>query len=47
MQSLSEETNKDIYGEVFTDSIGKEGTKRRFILQNDEINIDTIHGSMK
>ena len=27
MQSLSEETKKDIYGEVFTDSIGKKGTK--------------------
>lgn len=27
MQSLSEETNLDIYGEVYTDSIGKKGTK--------------------
>ena len=28
MESLSEETKKDIFGEVYTDSIGKEGTKR-------------------
>jgi ABC-type Zn uptake system ZnuABC Zn-binding protein ZnuA len=27
MESLSEETKKDIFGEVYTDSIGKEGTK--------------------
>ena len=47
MQSLSEETNKDIYGEVFTDSIGKEGTKGDSYYKMMKSNIDTIHGSMK
>ncbi len=36
MESLSEETKKDIFGEVYTDSIGKEGTKGDSS-QNDEI----------
>lgn len=47
MQSLSEETNKDIYGEVFTDSIGKKGTKGDSYYKMMKSNIDTIHGSMK
>jgi len=47
MQSLSEETKKDIYGEVFTDSIGKEGTKGDSYYKMMKSNIDTIHGSMK
>ena len=47
MQSLSEETNKDIYGEVFTDSIGKEGTKGDSYYKMMKSNIETIHGSMK
>ena len=32
MQSLSEETNLDIYGEVYTDSIGKKALKEIHIL---------------
>ena len=46
MQSLSEETNKDIYGEVFTDSIGKkeEGDSYYNMMK---YNIDIIHNSMK
>ncbi|WP_229346783.1 manganese ABC transporter substrate-binding lipoprotein MntC [Staphylococcus capitis] len=47
MQSLSEETNKDIYGEVFTDSIGKKGTKGDSYYKMMKSNIETIHGSMK
>jgi len=47
MQSLSEETNKDIYGEVFTDSRGKEGTKGDSYYKMMKSNIETIHGSMK
>ena len=47
MQSLSEETKKDIYGEVFTDSIGKKGTKGDSYYKMMKSNIDTIHGSMK
>lgn len=47
MQSLSEETKKDIYGEVYTDSIGKDGTKGDSYYKMMKSNIDTIHGSMK
>lgn len=47
MQSLSEETKKDIYGEVFTDSIGKKGSKGDSYYDMMKENIETIHGSMK
>ncbi len=47
MQSLSEETNKDIYGEVFTDSIGQEGSKGDSYYNMMKSNIDTVHGSME
>jgi len=47
MQSLSEETNKDIYGEVFTDSIGKKGSKGDSYYNMMKYNIDIIHNSMK
>lgn len=47
MQSLSEETHKDIYGEVYTDSIGKEGTKGDSYFKMMKSNIETVHGSMK
>ena len=47
MESLSEETHKDIYGEVFTDSIGKKGSKGDSYYKMMKSNIDTIHGSMK
>ncbi|SCS24466.1 manganese ABC transporter substrate-binding lipoprotein MntC [Staphylococcus caeli] len=47
MQSLSEETNKDIYGEVFTDSIGKKGSKGDSYYNMMKSNIETVHGSME
>lgn len=47
MQSLSEETNKDIYGEVFTDSIGQEGSKGDSYYNMMKSNIETVHGSME
>ncbi|MDW8553317.1 MULTISPECIES: zinc ABC transporter substrate-binding protein [Staphylococcus] len=47
MQSLSEETNLDIYGEVYTDSIGKEGTKGDSYYNMMKENIDIVHGSME
>lgn len=47
MESLSEETHKNIYGEVFTDSIGKKGSKGDSYYKMMKSNIDTIHGSMK
>ncbi|MCP8715077.1 manganese ABC transporter substrate-binding lipoprotein MntC [Staphylococcus arlettae] len=47
MDTLSEETKKDIYGEVFTDSIGEKGTKGDSYYKMMEANINTIHGSMK
>ena len=47
MESLSEETKKDIFGEVYTDSIGKEGTKGDSYYKMMKSNIDTVHGSMK
>ncbi|RIO45388.1 manganese ABC transporter substrate-binding lipoprotein MntC [Staphylococcus saprophyticus] len=47
MQSLSEETKKDIYGEVFTDSIGQEGSKGDSYYNMMKSNIETVHGSME
>ncbi|MDU9417036.1 zinc ABC transporter substrate-binding protein [Staphylococcus lloydii] len=47
MESLSEETKKDIYGEIFTDSIGKPGSKGDSYYKMMKYNIDTIHGSMQ
>ncbi|HDC6335790.1 TPA: metal ABC transporter substrate-binding protein [Staphylococcus aureus] len=47
MESLSEETKKDIFGEVYTDSIGKEGTKGDSYYKMMKSNIETVHGSMK
>lgn len=47
MESLSEETGRDIYGEVFTDSIGKKGSKGDSYYNMMKENIETIHGSMK
>ena len=47
MNSLTEETNKSIYGEVYTDSIGKEGTEGDSYYNMMKHNIKTIHGSMK
>ncbi|UQW81145.1 manganese ABC transporter substrate-binding lipoprotein MntC [Staphylococcus edaphicus] len=47
MQSLSEETKKDIYGEVYTDSIGQEGSKGDSYYNMMKSNIETIHGSME
>ncbi|RIM69975.1 manganese ABC transporter substrate-binding lipoprotein MntC [Staphylococcus xylosus] len=47
MQSLSEETNKDIYGEVYTDSIGQEGSKGDSYYNMMKSNIETVHGSME
>ncbi|MBB2508623.1 Manganese-binding lipoprotein MntA [Staphylococcus cohnii subsp. cohnii] len=47
MQSLSEETNLDIYGEVYTDSIGKKGSKVDSYFNMMQENINTVHGSME
>ncbi|MGE0974846.1 manganese ABC transporter substrate-binding lipoprotein MntC [Staphylococcus cohnii] len=47
MQSLSEETNLNIYGEVYTDSIGKKGTKGDSYFNMMQENINTVHGSME
>lgn len=47
MQSLSEETKKDIFGEVFTDSIGKKGSKGDSYYNMMKENIETVHGSME
>jgi ABC-type Zn uptake system ZnuABC Zn-binding protein ZnuA len=47
MEGLSEETKKDIYGEIFTDSIGKPGSKGDSYYKMMKYNIETIHGSMK
>src|SRR5699024_8115623 len=47
MKSLSEETNKDIYGEVFTDSIGEKGTRGDSYYNMMKENIKTVHGSME
>lgn len=47
MQSLSEETNLDIYGEVYTDSIGKKGSKGDSYFNMMQENINTVHGSME
>lgn len=47
MQSLSEETNLDIYGEVYTDSIGKKGTKGDSYFNMMQENINTVHSSME
>ncbi|WP_210140074.1 zinc ABC transporter substrate-binding protein [Staphylococcus sp. GDY8P112P] len=47
MQSLSEETNLDIYGEVYIDSIGKKGTKGDSYFNMMQENINTVHGSME
>jgi ABC-type Zn uptake system ZnuABC Zn-binding protein ZnuA len=47
MESLSEETGRDIYGEVFTDSIGKKGSKGDSYYNMMKENIETIHGSME
>ncbi len=42
MESLSEETKKDIFGEVYTDSIGKEGTKGDSYYKMMKSNIETV-----
>lgn len=47
MEGLSEETKKDIYGEIFTDSIGEKGSKGDSYYKMMKYNIETIHGSMK
>lgn len=47
MQSLSEETKKDIFGEVFTDSIGEKGSKGDSYYNMMKENIETVHGSME
>lgn len=47
MQSLSEETKKDIFGEVFTDSIGKKGSKGDSYYNMMKENIEKVHGSME
>ena len=47
MEGLSEETKKDIYGEIFTDSIGKPGSKGDSYYKMMKYNIETIHGSMQ
>ncbi|MBF7023497.1 manganese ABC transporter substrate-binding lipoprotein MntC [Staphylococcus kloosii] len=47
MEGLSEETKKDIYGEIFTDSIGKPGSKGDSYYKMMKYNIKTIHGSMQ
>ncbi|MEK4562604.1 zinc ABC transporter substrate-binding protein [Staphylococcus sp. FSL K6-3157] len=47
MQSLSEETKKDIIGEVFTDSIGEKGSKGDSYYNMMKENIETVHGSME
>src|SRR5699024_3827647 len=44
---ISEETNLDIYGEVYTDSIGKKGTKGDSYFNMMQENINTVHGSME
>lgn len=44
MNSLSEETDKSIYGEVFTDSIGEKGSKGDSYYKMMKHNIKTIHG---
>ena len=45
MNSLSEETDKSIYGEVFTDSIGEKGSKGDSYYKMMKHNIKTIHGT--
>src|SRR5699024_3762644 len=47
MQSLSEETNLDIYGEVYTDAIGKKDPKGDSYFNMMQENINTVHGSME
>jgi ABC-type Zn uptake system ZnuABC Zn-binding protein ZnuA len=47
MEGLSEETKKNIYGEIFTDSIGKPGSKGDSYYKMMKYNIETIHGSMQ
>lgn len=47
MQSLSEETNVPIAGEVYTDSIGKKGSKGDSYYKMMASNIETVHNSMK
>lgn len=47
MKSLSEETDKDIYGKVYTDSIDKKGTDGDSYYNMMKSNIDTVHKSMK
>ncbi|MBF7017744.1 manganese ABC transporter substrate-binding lipoprotein MntC [Staphylococcus durrellii] len=47
MEGLSEETKKDIYGEIYTDSIGKQGSEGDSYYKMMKYNIETIHGSMK
>ncbi|GEP85559.1 putative lipoprotein, AdhesinB family protein [Staphylococcus piscifermentans] len=47
MESLSEETDVPISGEVFTDSIGKKGSKGDSYYKMMESNIETVHNSMK
>ncbi|UXV34717.1 zinc ABC transporter substrate-binding protein [Staphylococcus sp. IVB6181] len=47
MKSLSEETGVPISGEVYTDSIGKKGSKGDSYYKMMESNIETVHKSMK
>ncbi|EKU50008.1 manganese ABC transporter substrate-binding lipoprotein MntC [Staphylococcus massiliensis] len=47
MKALGEETHATIYGEVYTDSIGKKGSKGDSYYKMMQSNIDTIHSSMK
>lgn len=47
MKSLSEETGVPISGEVYTDSIGKKGSKGDSYYKMMESNIETVHQSMK
>ncbi|UXR69889.1 MULTISPECIES: metal ABC transporter substrate-binding protein [unclassified Staphylococcus] len=46
MKSLGEETNAEIFGTVYTDSIGKKGSDGDSYYKMMESNIDTIHQSM-
>ncbi|BCU51591.1 lipoprotein [Staphylococcus auricularis] len=47
MESLSEETDRDIIGKVYTDSIGKEGSDGDSYYDMMKHNIDIVHKSME
>ena len=47
MESLSEETDRDIIGKVYTDSIGKEGSDGDSYYDMMKNNIDIVHKSME